>query len=88
MTGRERVLAQLEGKPVDRLPLMPVVMMFCADQIGIKYGEYVRDYRALAEAQIQTAERFDFDIVSNMSDPAREACDQSMTTSPPRPTST
>lgn len=75
MNGRERVLAALRGEPVDRLPLMPVVMMFCADQIGVKYGEYLEDFRVLAEAQIRTAEQFDFDIVSNMSDPAREASD-------------
>src|SRR3990167_8064284 len=75
MNGRERVQAFLKGEPVDRLPLMPVVMMFCADQIGVKYGDYVNDYRVLAEAQIKTAERFGFDIVSNMSDPAREASD-------------
>lgn len=75
MNGRERVLAFLRGEPVDRLPVMPVVMMFCADQIGVKYGRYVQDYRVLAEAQIRTAEAFDFDIVSNMSDPGREAAD-------------
>ena len=28
MTGRERILAMLEGRPVDRLPLMPITMMF------------------------------------------------------------
>ncbi len=75
MNSRERVLGFLAGEPVDRLPVMPVVMMFCADQIGVKYGEYVKDSRVLAEAQIQTAKRFDFDIVCNMSDPAREAAD-------------
>ena len=25
-------------------------MMYCADQIGVKYGEYVKDHRVLAEA--------------------------------------
>jgi MtaA/CmuA family methyltransferase len=75
MNGRERVLKFLDGKAVDRLPLMPVVMMFCADQIGVKYGRYVEDFRVLAEAQIRTAEMFDFDIVSCLSDPAREAAD-------------
>ena len=75
MNGRQRVLAFLNQQPVDHLPLMPVVMMFCADHIGVKYGEYVKDHRTLAEAQIRTAEDYDFDIVSNMSDPAREAAD-------------
>ncbi len=75
MNGRQRVLAFLNNQPVDRLPLMPVVMMFCADHIGVKYGEYVTDHQVLAESQIRTAEDYDFDIVSNMSDPAREAAD-------------
>jgi uroporphyrinogen-III decarboxylase len=63
MNGRERVLAFLNDDPIDRLPLMPVVMMYCADQIGVKYGEYVKDYRVLAEAQIKTAETLDLDII-------------------------
>jgi MtaA/CmuA family methyltransferase len=75
MTGRERVIAMLEGRPVDRLPLMPITMMFAADQAGVRYGEYVRDYRVLVDAQVLTAERFDFDYVSAISDPAREAAD-------------
>jgi len=75
MNGRERVLGFLNDQPVDHLPLMPVVMMFCADHVGVKYGQYVQDHRVLAEAQIRTAQAYDFDIVSNMSDPAREAAD-------------
>jgi len=75
MNGRERVLAMLEGRPVDRLPLMPITMMFAADQIGVKYGNYVTDHRLLVDGQIHTAERFDFDYVSCISDPAREAAD-------------
>jgi MtaA/CmuA family methyltransferase len=75
MTGRERVLAMIEGRPVDRLPLMPITMMFAADQAGVRYGEYVRDHRVLVEAQVLTAARFGFDYVSAISDPAREAAD-------------
>jgi len=74
-TGRDRVLAHLRGDPVDRLPLMPVTMMFAADRIGVKYGEYASDRRVLVEAQIRTAEEFGFDHVSCISDPAREAAD-------------
>jgi MtaA/CmuA family methyltransferase len=50
-------------------------MMFATDQIGVKYGDYAGDYRILAEAQIRTAEAFDLDFVSVISDPAREAAD-------------
>jgi MtaA/CmuA family methyltransferase len=75
MNGRERVLALIEGRPVDRLPFMPITMMFAAGQIGVPYREYVTDYRVLAEGQMRTAERFGFDYVSVISDPAREPSD-------------
>jgi MtaA/CmuA family methyltransferase len=75
MNGRERVLALIAGDQVDRIPLMPITMMFAADQIGVKYGQYVTDYRVMVEAQLRTAERFDLDLVSTISDPAREAGD-------------
>ncbi len=75
MTGRERVLAHLEGRPVDRLPLMPITMMFAAAQTGARYRDYCTDYRVLVEGQIRTAEAFGFDYVNTMSDPAREAAD-------------
>jgi MtaA/CmuA family methyltransferase len=75
MNSRERVLAMIDHRHVDRIPFMPITMMFAADQIGVKYGQYVMDYRLLAEAQLRTAERFDIDQVSCISDPTREACD-------------
>jgi MtaA/CmuA family methyltransferase len=75
MNGRERVLACLAGQPVDHLPLMPITMMFAADQLGASYGDYAADYRVLVEAQLLTAEKFAFDFVSCISDPAREAAD-------------
>lgn len=75
MTSRERVLAHLEGRPVDRLPFMPITMQFAADLAGVKYRDYETDHRVLAEAQIRTAERFGFDYVNTMSDPGREAAD-------------
>jgi MtaA/CmuA family methyltransferase len=74
-SGRERVSAHVEGRSVDRPALMPITMMFAADQIGVKYHDYATDYRVLVEAQIRTAERFEFDHVSAISDPAREAAD-------------
>lgn len=75
MNGKERILGFLNHQPVDRLPFMPITMMFAADQIGARYRDYVTDYRVLAEAQIVTADRFDIDYVSVISDPAREASD-------------
>jgi MtaA/CmuA family methyltransferase len=75
MNSRERILAHLDGRAVDRLPLMPITMMFAADLIGARYRDYCTDYRVLAEGQIRVAEQFGFDYVNTMSDPAREAAD-------------
>ena len=75
MRSRERILALLEGREVDHLPLMPITMMFAAAQVPVPYRRYATDYRVLAQAQIRTAERFGFDYVSTISDPAREAAD-------------
>jgi MtaA/CmuA family methyltransferase len=75
MNSRERILALLEERQVDHLPLMPITMMFAADRIGAEYRAYATDYRVLAEAQICTAAKFGLDYVSTISDPAREAAD-------------
>lgn len=75
MTSRDRVLNHLRGLPVDRLPLMPITMMFAGDLAGIRYGDYCRDHRRLVEAQLRVAETFGFDYISAISDPAREAAD-------------
>jgi len=75
VNGRERILAMIEGRPVDHLPNMPITMMFAADQIGAKYRDYATDFRVLVEAQIRTAEAFNFDYVSVISDPGCEAAD-------------
>ncbi len=75
MTGRDRILAMIEGRTPDSLPLMPITMMFAAEQAGATYKNYVTDFKTLVEAQILAAEKFDFDHVSCISDPTREAVD-------------
>jgi MtaA/CmuA family methyltransferase len=75
MSPYQRISALLSGQPIDRLPRMPITMMFAADLAGIPYGRYATDYRAMVESQLRTAEAFDIDHVSCISDPAREAAD-------------
>ena len=75
MTGRERVETLLGGGETDRLAFLPITMMRAAEQIGVKYRDYVTDHRVLAEAQVRTAEAFGIDHVSVISDPAREVSD-------------
>lgn len=75
MTGKERVLARLRREPTDCLPLMPITMMFAGDTAGVRYGDYAKNAQKLAFSQLKTAEKYNFDHVSVISDPAREASD-------------
>jgi MtaA/CmuA family methyltransferase len=75
MNGRDRILAMLDGAPVDRLPLMPITMMFAGDTAGVRYREYATDHTQLVAAQVRTARTYGFDYVSAISDPAREVAD-------------
>ncbi|MFZ5927403.1 MAG: uroporphyrinogen decarboxylase family protein [Acidobacteriota bacterium] len=75
MTGKQRILARIHHQQPDHLPLMPITMMFAADVAGVRYGDYARDHRVLAQAQVGVARRFGFDHVSAISDPARETAD-------------
>ncbi len=75
MNSRERFFAFMEGRPADHLVLMPITMMFAAEHAGVRYGDYARDHRVLVKAQLEVAEKFGFDYVSCISDPAREAAD-------------
>ena len=75
MNGRERILAMFDGQPTDRLPFMPITMMFAADHAGVKYLEYATHCHVQADAQLRVAEDYDFDYVSVISDPGCEAAD-------------
>ena len=73
MTPRERVMNRLEGKSVDKIPNMNIVMGLVAKMAGVTYSEYAQDYRKLVEGNLICAERFGFDSVGVISDPMREA---------------
>ena len=73
MSPRERVFARLEGKPVDRIPNLSIIMTFAAKRIGVPYDRYVQDYRLLVEGNLRCCEEFEIDMLSAISDPMREA---------------
>lgn len=75
MRGKERIERMIRGEATDSLPFMPITMMFAADLSNTPYHNYATDYRALVDAQLRVADRFDIDHVSCISDPAREAAD-------------
>ena len=75
MNSYERVLARLQGQPVDRPPNFNIYMTFAADHIGQPLARYYQDYRVLVEANMAVFEDFAPDIVQAISDPYREAAD-------------
>jgi len=76
MNQYERVMNRIEGKPVDRIPNTNIIMQFAAREIGVKYGDYVTDYRKLVEGNIVCCEKYGIDMVSTISDPFREVADR------------
>ncbi len=72
MNGRERYRGVLEGRSVDCLPRVPILMQFAAEHIGSHYGEFASDYRVLVRANTECARTFGMDQVSAISDPYRE----------------
>jgi MtaA/CmuA family methyltransferase len=72
MTGLQRTLDFLAGKPVDRRPFHPIVMRWAARHAGVKYREFCTDYRSKCGAMIRSADDFGFDWVTVMSDPWAE----------------
>ena len=75
MRSLERVRGLVAGKPVDNLPVQPVIMMFAAKHAGMPYIEYTKDGRKMAEAQSRVVQDFGIDCLLTCSDPAREVFD-------------
>jgi MtaA/CmuA family methyltransferase len=75
MKSLERIRKAIRGEPVDHLPAQPLLMMFAAKQAGIRYIDYTRDGRKMAEAQLKLAEDYPVDCLMTCSDPAREVID-------------
>ncbi|WP_070000368.1 uroporphyrinogen decarboxylase family protein [Cellulosilyticum sp. I15G10I2] len=73
MNSYERVMARLQGKEVDKIPNLNIVMAFAAKYINIPYSHFAADYRYLVEGNIKCCEAFGIDVVTAMSDPWREA---------------
>jgi len=73
MTGLQRTLDFLDGKPVDRPPCHPIIMRWAARYAGVNYRDFCLEYRKKCEAMIKCADDFNLDWVTVMSDPFCEA---------------
>lgn len=75
MRSLERVQNLVAGRPVDRLPAQPMIMMLAAKHLGVSFLDYTRDGRLMAAGQLKIAHDFDIDCLLTCSDPAREVVD-------------
>lgn len=75
MTSKERCLAAINGKPVDRTPVFPLLMFFSADRFGVNYKEFATNSSVLAQSQIKVYENFGIDAVTACSDAFRVSAD-------------
>lgn len=73
MSGLQRTLDFLEGKPVDRIPCHPIIMRWAAKYGKVIYRDFCLDYHKKCDAMIQCADDFDLDWVTVMSDAYCEA---------------
>ena len=75
MNSKERCLAAIQGRPVDRVPVFPLLMFFAQSRQGISYREFATNGRALADAQLNIRHRFPVDALTACSDAFRVAAD-------------
>jgi len=75
MTSRERMMNRIQGKPVDRIPNMNIVMQLAADENGYHYGQVVRTARLLADGMLKCRDKYGLDCLWTISDPVRESQD-------------
>ena len=75
MNSLERMMNRIQGRPVDRIPNMSIVMQLAADENGYCYGEAVRTAPRLAEGMLRCREKYSLDCLWTISDPVRESQD-------------
>lgn len=61
MTKEERIEAILSGKSVDRVPLFPFLLGFCAKNLGHPISTIYSDPEKSFDAQMKTMEQYGFD---------------------------
>ena len=75
MNSSERFLARLKGDPVDRLPTLPIFMVYACDLIGKTYDEYCKNHEVLVAGNMELVKRYGIDVVSCCSYPFAETAD-------------
>ena len=75
MNSFDRVMGQLKGQAVDRVPNFDIMMGFGMRFLGEPLQGYFLDHRTLVKAHLAVAEAFEIDVVSIIADSYRECAD-------------
>ena len=75
MNHYERYIGMVEGRKVDFVPRIPILMHFAAKHINASYADFAKDYRVMFEANKRLVLDYDFEQLDTMSDPYRETSD-------------
>ena len=75
MNSTERFNARLKGEAVDRLPALPIFMVYACDLVGKPYDQYCRDHRVMVDGNLALVDRYGIDVVSCCSFPFAETHD-------------
>ncbi len=73
MTALERLIATIEGRPVDRIPVFCNLLDQGARELGLAPREYFADGERVAEAQLRLREKYGYDNVWSLFYVGREA---------------
>ena len=73
MNSYERILAAMEGRPVDRVPVSLMTMAWAAHYIGKSYRDYYLEPDVLVAAHLALARDLGMDTVTVQTDPWCEA---------------
>lgn len=73
MNSYQRMLNAIRLQEPKEIPVAPFVMTLGARFAGVRHSHFAKDGRMLAQAQIETYERFKYDYITVSSDGYREA---------------
>lgn len=75
MNRKERFLKTLNGEPVDRIPVFPLLMSFSAKHYGVTYQQFASDGEIMAQSQLCVLDKFGIDVITACSDAFRISAD-------------
>jgi uroporphyrinogen decarboxylase len=68
MSPKERIGNFLTGKPIDRVPCVPLILNHCARVLGVKVSEYAKNGAVMGAANVAAYRRYGQDLITIFTD--------------------